>query len=180
VAVPVGAPEPPASEVPAPEGPAPEAPAPESPAPESPAREGVVPEPPARGPSDVEGHAQPTAPSDDPLGRLRREWALVVAHVGRNPANRPLVAACRPLQIEGRIVVLGFPEDQGFLRDIADRKRPALEEGVQAVLGSDYVVRCVAANVEVMAEAIDEEARQVIEQARRVFAGDLADVAEIS
>ena len=51
---------------------------------------------------------------------------------------------------------------------------------MQAVLGPGYVVRCVAANVEAMAEAMDEEARQVLDQARRVFAGDLADVAEIS
>jgi DNA polymerase-3 subunit gamma/tau len=115
----------------------------------------------------------------DPLQRLRRAWPEVVAAVARNPANRPLITVCRPLAVEGNTVILGFPEDQAFLRDIAERKRSALEDGVRGVLGPEFAVRCVAANVEALAEAMDDEAQQIMEQARRVFEGDLADVAEI-
>jgi DNA polymerase-3 subunit gamma/tau len=125
---------------------------------------------------------QRVASSDDgadPLRRLRRAWPEVVADVARNPANRPLITVCRPLAVEGDTVILGFPEDQAFLRDIAERKRGALEDGVRGVLGPGFAVRCVAANVEALAEAMDDEARQIMEQARRVFEGDLADVAEI-
>jgi DNA polymerase III subunit gamma/tau len=118
----------------------------------------------------------------DPLIRLRQRWPDVVAHVARNPANRPLITVCRPLGVDGSVVTLGFPEDQAFLRDIAERKRSALEEGVRQVLGPDVAVRIVAANVEALAEAMDAEAQQVMEQARRIFEGDLAeaDVAEVS
>jgi DNA polymerase-3 subunit gamma/tau len=120
-----------------------------------------------------------SADGADPLSRLRRAWPEVVADVARNPANRPLITVCRPLAVEGHTVILGFPEDQAFLRDIAERKRGALEDGVRGVLGPEFAVRCVAANVEALAEAMDDEARQIMEQARRVFEGDLADVAEI-
>jgi hypothetical protein len=114
------------------------------------------------------------------LEQLRSGWPQVVAHVARNPANRPLIAACRPVEVQGHVVVLGFPEDQAFLRDIADRKRPALEEGVRAVLGSSYSVRCVAANVEMLPPLATEDALDLVEQAQRIFKDELADVAEIS
>jgi DNA polymerase III subunit gamma/tau len=116
----------------------------------------------------------------DVLEQLRSGWPEVVAHVARNPANRPLIAACRPVEVQGHVVVLGFPEDQAFLRDIADRKRAALEEGVRAVLGATYSVRCVAANVEMLPPLATEETVDVVEQARRIFQDELADVAEIS
>jgi hypothetical protein len=118
--------------------------------------------------------------SADVLEQLRRGWPQVIAHVGRNPANRPLIAACRPVEIQEHVVVLGFPEDQAFLRDIAERKRGALEEGVRAVLGPSYAVRCVAANVEMLPPLATEEALDLVEQARRIFQDELADVAEIS
>ena len=53
----------------------------------------------------------------------------------RNPANRPLVASCRPVEVRDGVLVLGFPEDQAFLRDIAERKRLVIEDGIAAVLG---------------------------------------------
>ena len=121
-----------------------------------------------------------TPPPTDPLTRLRRGWPEVVAHVARNPANRPLISACRPVEVQENVVVLGFPEDQAFLRDIAERKRSALEEGVRAVLGPAYVVRCVAANVDMLAPLGPEDATDLVEHARRIFEGETADVAEIS
>jgi len=117
--------------------------------------------------------------SEDLLARLRGGWSEVVAFVARNPANRPLIAACRPVEVVDGVVVLGFPEDQVFLRDIAERKKSALEEGLQHVLGRPVGVRCVATNIALL-EPVEPEAADLVEQARRIFEGDLTDVREIS
>ena len=45
-------------------------------------------------------------------------------------------------------LILGFPEDQPFLREKAEQRRSALEDGVAHVLGRPVGVRCVVANVE--------------------------------
>jgi hypothetical protein len=119
--------------------------------------------------------------SEDSFDRLRRGWPTLVAELGRNPALRPLVAACRPVEIRERIVVLGFPEEQAFMRDIAERKKPALEEGVAKVLGSGFGVRCVLANLDGLeplpASGEDDD---LVASFKEIFAGDLADVVEIS
>jgi hypothetical protein len=79
-------------------------------------------------------------------------------------------------------VVLGFPEHQPFLREKAEQRRSALEEGLALVLGRAVGIRCVLANVEAFGpaepEPVDED--DIVTQARRIFAGDVADVAEIS
>lgn len=121
----------------------------------------------------------PGARSEDLLARLRGGWSEVVAFVARNPANRPLIAACRPVEVVDGVVVLGFPEDQVFLRDIAERKKAALEEGLHHVLGRPVGVRCVATNIALL-EPVEPEAADLVEQARRIFEGELADVREIS
>jgi DNA polymerase-3 subunit gamma/tau len=117
-------------------------------------------------------------PAADPLADLLAAWPQVVAEVGRNPANRPLIAACRPVEVQQGLVVLGFPEDQVFLRDIAERKRAMLEEGLFTVLGRRVVVRLVATNVELPAPSAPD-GNELVAQARRVFAEDVLDVAEI-
>ena len=185
------APEPPAEYAEAPAGAAPETPT-EPGAVSRPVTAGAaIPVPVADAPAapatrdiaarDAERDESPGADSEraEALERLRRGWPQVVAHVARNPANRPLIAACRPVEVQEQVVVLGFPEDQAFLRDIAERKRGALEEGVRVVLGSTYVVRCVATNVDALALPT-EEAIDLVEHAKRIFEGDIADVAEIS
>ncbi|HSH21906.1 MAG TPA: hypothetical protein VK992_04700 [Candidatus Caenarcaniphilales bacterium] len=112
--------------------------------------------------------------------RVRVAWPDVVTHVGRNPANRPLIAACRPVDAHDGLVVLGFPESQAFLRDIAERKRSVLEEGLAAVLGSPVGVRCVATNVAMLDPVPDSGAGdELVAQARRVFEDDLVDVVEV-
>jgi hypothetical protein len=113
------------------------------------------------------------------LARLRSGWPEVVAFVARNPANRPLIAVCRPVEVRDGVVILGFPEDQVFLRDIAERKKAALEEGLRHVLGRSVGVRCVATNIALL-EPVGSEASDLVEQARRIFEGDLADVGDIS
>jgi hypothetical protein len=104
----------------------------------------------------------------------------VVSTVSRNPAVRPLVAACRPLRLDGDVVVLGFPEDKRFLREKAEQRLAALEAGVAAVLGEGYRVRCVAANIEALAApAAESIGRENLEQAKRVFGDDLVDIGEV-
>jgi DNA polymerase-3 subunit gamma/tau len=119
------------------------------------------------------------APADgDALERLLAAWPDVVAYVSRNPANRPLIAACRPIELRDGVIVLGFPESQAFLRDIAERKRSVLEEAVAAVLGQSIGIRCVATNIELAAPTMDGET-DLVAQARRIFADDLAEVGEV-
>lgn len=128
---------------------------------------------------------KPSAPvesgaADDQLEQLRAAWPQVVEHVSRNPANRPLIAACRPVEIRDGRIILGFPESQAFLRDIAERKRSVLEEGLSAVLGRPVAVQCVATNIEMIEPApADLGTDELVAHARRVFEDDLVDVADV-
>jgi hypothetical protein len=81
------------------------------------------------------------------------------------------------VEVRGGLLVLGFPEDQAFLRDIAERKRAVLEDGIAAVLGRPVAVRCVATNLELV-EPLDS-APDLVPHARRIFDGELAGVEEI-
>ena len=88
--------------------------------------------------------AAPLAPTasdpggGDDLERLRHGWTTVVTSItARNRAVKPLITACRPIGVEGNVVTLGFPEEQGFLKDVADRRRPLLEECIGGYLGHD-------------------------------------------
>jgi hypothetical protein len=140
-------------------------------------------------PAPASGHpgVAATGPSDPEsmMAALRRGWPQVVAVVARNPANRPVIAACRPVEVRDGIVVLGVPEDQAFMRDIAERKRAALEEGLAAVLGRAVGVRCVVANLELaepgeLADDASSPDEDLVAHARRIFEGDVVDVGDIS
>ena len=123
----------------------------------------------------------PVAAIDDALGHLYRIWPDIVAWISQRPAAKPLIAVCRPIAIDGNVVTLGFPESQAFLKDVAERRRPILEEGVGRFLGRAVAVRCVATNVELPSPApVDEESDRLLAEARRIFADDLADVGEVS
>ena len=103
-----------------------------------------------------------------------------MALISRHPPTKPLVEACRPLAFDGTVVTLGFPESQLFLRDVADRRRPTLEEGFSRVLGHPVAVRCVATNVELgTASSHDPEGSAVIAAARAVWGDDLVGVREV-
>jgi hypothetical protein len=128
--------------------------------------------------------ATPSSPSadapEDLLADLRRRWPEIVAWIGRNPANKPLVENCRPVEVRDGFVILGFPEDQPFLREKAEQRRQHLEDGLGHVLGRPIAVRCVVANVE-LADARDatDDSVDLVAQARRVFGGELADIEDI-
>ena len=138
-------------------------------------------EPAAAQPPTEAAALAPAPSSAEPTGLLERlvaSWPDVIAYVSRNPANRPLIVACRPIELRDGIIVLGFPENQAFLRDIAERKRSVLEDAVSAVLGQPIGIRCVATNIELAAPPIDDSG-DLVSQARRIFADDLAEVGEV-
>ena len=156
--------------------------------PATPARE---PSPPAPAPAGSASSAAPapseTAPAvalDAPIGAdlalLRERWPEVVARISAHPPTKPLISVCRPIAVEDGIVTLGFPEDQGFLRAVAERRRTVLEDGIGAVLGRPVGVRCVATNLDLVPPLpADADAAFVLAEARRIFEGDDADAAPV-
>ncbi len=130
--------------------------------------------------------ATPTAPLEsmpagsDLLDDLWRRWPEIVAWVGRNPANKPLVENCRPVEVRDGFVILGFPEDQPFLREKAEQRRSHLEDGLAHVLGRHVAVRCVVANIELAdGQGGTSDGIDLVAQARRVFGGDIEDIEDI-
>ena len=130
-------------------------------------------------PADLPDAARAVA-GDDDLADLRRRWPEVVAHISRHPPTKPLIEACRPIAVDGAVVTLGFPESQLFLRDVADRRRATLEDGLGRVLGRPVSVRCVATNLEPEPlPAADPEAAAVLRAARDVWGDDLVEAPEV-
>ena len=120
------------------------------------------------------------APASDGLAELLAAWPSIVARVSQHPPTKPLIVACRPVAVEGNIVTLGFPEEQAFLKDVAERKRPQIEQGIGESLGRAVSVRCVVANVELAAAGPGTDEAFVMSEARRIFADDLVDVPEVT
>ncbi len=163
----------------------PDAPAavPEPPAhaePPAAATPGPAPEPVPGAPLGAVGAAD--AESGDDLERLRGGWPSVVTTITeRNRAVKPLITACRPIGVEGNVVTLGFPEEQGFLKDVADRRRPLLEECIGSYLGHDVGVRCIATNLDLVPPLPDDqEAARILAEAHRIFADDRLDVPDVT
>jgi len=132
-------------------------------------------EPAAPASASAPEQAAPTVVGGD-LAAILGAWPDIVERISRNPANKPLIEACRPVEVNGATIVLGFPENKGFMRENAERKRGAFETEIGQVLGRAVAVHCVVSNVELVppAPAVD-----LVEHARRVFEDDLVDVAEV-
>src|SRR6185369_4666181 len=93
--------------------------------------------------------APPVDPSSPQgIDELRAAWPAIVAALSQSPPVKPLIAACRPVSLDGAIVTLGFPEDQAFLKDALERRRAMLEQGIGAILGRPVSVHCVATNLD--------------------------------
>jgi DNA polymerase-3 subunit gamma/tau len=137
---------------------------------------------PAEAPTDQSPTSPPASSSDSPgLHELRAQWADIVADISQNPPVKPLIAACRPISVDGNVVTLGFPEGQAFLRDALERRRPLLEEGIGRHLGRAVAVRCVATNLDLVPPPPgDDGADPMWTEARRIFGDDLADIGEVS
>lgn len=125
------------------------------------------------GAADSKGH--------DDLERLRHGWSQVVALIGRNPASKPLIDACRPIGVEGSMVTLGFPEEKAFLKDALERRRRNLEQGIGTFLGHDVGVRCIATNLDLVPPLPDDQdAERILAEAHRIFADDRLDVPDVT
>ncbi|HEY7133168.1 MAG TPA: DNA polymerase III subunit gamma/tau [Candidatus Limnocylindrales bacterium] len=124
--------------------------------------------------------ARSTSTGEDGIDRLRAVWPEVVAVLSQSPPVKPLIAACRPVSVDGPIVTLGFPEDQAFLKDALERRRSMLEDGIGRVLGHAVNVRCVATNLEHVPDVQTGPSSDLISEARRIFAEDLVDIGEVS
>ncbi len=147
-----------------------------TPLPEPPAAAGPV----ADGPAPVPAAPAPDPGIEDALGELQRRWPEIVTLISRHPPTKPLIEACRPIAVDGAVVTLGFPESQLFLRDVADRRRVTLEDGVGRVLGRPVSVRCVATNLELEAVPTpDPEGVAVLRAARDVWGDDLVEIPEV-
>ena len=127
----------------------------------------------------TDGPEAPPPPSGD-VELLRGRWPEIVARISQHPPTKPLIAACRPISVEGNVVTLGFPEDQAFLRDVADRRRPILEQGMAEFLGRSVAVRVVATNLDLIPAPAGADGGALFEEARRIFADELVDVGEVS
>jgi DNA polymerase-3 subunit gamma/tau len=137
------------------------------------------------GPSAVGGSA-PSEPSPSAaagtgptLQLLLERWPEIVEVISKSPPTRPLIVACRPVGVEGNVVTLGFPEDQSFYKDVAERRRPILEDGVSRVLGMPVSVRCVAANVEVAQLPEDPDGARLLVEFKRIYGDDAIDVGDV-
>jgi DNA polymerase III subunit gamma/tau len=113
---------------------------------------------------------------DAALEELLSSWPAIVERLSAHPPTKPLILQCRPVAVDGAIVTLGFPEEQAFLKEQAERRRPGIEAGIAAVIGHPVTVHCVVANIELPPAAADD----LVAEARRIFADDLADVGEVS
>lgn len=114
------------------------------------------------------------------LAELTARWGEVVALVSASPPAKPLIEACRPVAVEGPVVTLGFPEGKAFLRDAAERRKSAFEDGVGRVLGIPVAVRCVATNLAAVEPPDDPEASRLLAEVRRIYADELMDVGEVT
>ena len=115
-------------------------------------------------------------PREAALAEVLAAWPAIVERLSAHPPTKPLIVSCRPVAVDGAIVTLGFPEEQAFLKDQAERRKPGIEAGIAAVIGRPVTVHCVVANVELPPAASDD----LVAEARRIFAEELADVGEVS
>jgi DNA polymerase-3 subunit gamma/tau len=113
------------------------------------------------------------------LALLLERWAEIVEVISKSPPTRPLIVACRPVSVDGNVVTLGFPEAQSFFKDVADRRRPILEDGVSRVLGIPVSVRCVAANVEVAPLPGDPDSARLLNEFKRIYGDDAVDIGDV-
>ena len=110
---------------------------------------------------------------------LLERWAEIVELVSKSPPTKPLIMACRPVAVDGAVVTLGFPEAQSFFKDVAERRRTILEDGVSRVLGMPVSVRCVAANIEVSPLPEDHDSTRLLTEFRRIYGDDVVDVGDV-
>jgi DNA polymerase-3 subunit gamma/tau len=138
----------------------------------------AAPAPESAGPQEP-GIAQRATGPGPTLQLLLERWAEIVEVVSKSPPTKPLILACRPVNVDGSVVTLGFPENQSFFKDVAERRRSVLEDGVSRVLGMSVSVRCVGANVEVTPLPEDPDGARLVDEFRRIYGDDVVDVGDV-
>jgi DNA polymerase-3 subunit gamma/tau len=133
----------------------------------------------APAPQTPQERSAPLARTGPTLQLLLERWAEIVELVSKSPPTKPLIVACRPVSVDGAVVTLGFPEAQSFFKDVAERRRAVLEDGVGRVLGMPVTVRCVAANVEVSPLPQDPDSARLLTEFRRIYGDDVVDVGNV-
>jgi len=121
----------------------------------------------------------PRARTGPTLQLLLERWAEIVELISKSPPAKPLIVACRPVAVDGSIVTLGFPEAQSFYKDVAERRRTILEDGVSRVLGMPVSVRCVAANVEIAPLPQDPDSTRLLTEFKRIYGDDVVDIGDV-
>ena len=129
--------------------------------------------------SESSASPAPKARTGPTLQLLLERWAEIVEVISKSPPAKPLIVACRPVGVDGSIVTLGFPEAQSFYKDVAERRRTILEDGVSRVLGMPVSVRCVAANVEIAALPEDPDSARLLTEFKRIYGDDVVDVGDV-
>ncbi len=125
--------------------------------------------------------ATPEPGSVADMDALLAAWPVVVREMSRLPALKQLIIESRPIAVEDGVVTLGFPEGRAFLRDAADKRKGAIEDGLVKVIGRKVLVRCVVTNLDAYPPLADDaDAERLLAEARRIFADDLVDVGEVS
>jgi hypothetical protein len=77
---------------------------------------------------------------------LRDRWSeFLNALRPRNLSLEALMRSCRPVAVEGDVVVLGFDYDFHRGKVEEDRNRQDVEEALSGLVGQRYRVRCVLA-----------------------------------
>ncbi len=123
--------------------------------------------------------ARPDASAPVDLEAVLAAWPEIVAIVGENPPAKPIITACAPIAADDGVVTVAFPEAQAFLRERAEKRRDVIERGFDAALGRKVVVRFVTSNVVPAMPAEEREAERLLAEARRIFADDIAGIAEV-
>lgn len=102
------------------------------------------------------------------LQMLLDRWPEIVEVLSESPQIKTLILACRPVGMAGTVVTLGFPEDQAFYKDVAERRRALLEDGVSRVLGTSVSVQCVPSLL-VPDPSEDPDGARLVSEFRRLY-----------
>ena len=117
---------------------------------------------------------------------LRARWPAVIERAA--PAIKPLLAACRPVAVNGARITLAFPEERGFMREKVANRSAAIEQLLGLVLGGQWAIECIVSNVELepltvaqalTADPADPDGRALLEGVLRITGGELVDVPEV-
>jgi DNA polymerase-3 subunit gamma/tau len=120
------------------------------------------------------------------LDAVRGRWGEVVQRA--TPPIRALLRECRPIQLEGAMLTLAFPEERAFMREKIANRSTSIEQLLITIFGGSWAIACIASNVElepltiqeaVAADPSDPNAQALLEGVLRITGGELVDVPEV-